>query len=211
MNKTPQSPKKAVAGSSKSKVAKSAKKPANQVPDPLDSGKPLKKKQAFSRMGSFEYLGREADFPPADKVALLAAILYSKSADGVVEEAVRTALRIYECYYHWMDKDRQVFYKIDEEAPMRYGRETFTFAQAIIKITGQVGRLNRAREYFEEFTIDRINSSPDLKTRQAREHYFNNLKAYQTESCISAREVMLLESTFATYFKEHRKKSKKKS
>lgn len=212
MKNTPQSSKTAVAGSSKGKVAKSAKKPTNQVLGPLASDRPSKQKETYSPMGSFEVLGTWCGegFPRADKVALLASILHRESSDGAVEEAVRTALRIYDCYYYWMERDKNPFSKTDEEAVMRYGQETFTFQEAITKITGQIGKPKRAFEYFEDFSNYRINLSPDLNTRKETVRYFDELKAHQTESSISASQVFLLEKSFANYFPTRRKKSKKK-
>lgn len=155
----------------------------------------------------FEMLGEEAKYPSAHRLALVAAIVLK---NGDVNEAVKTALKIYDCCHSWL-RDAEIeaqyeAYSHKSEDDYLYAQDTYPFSEAVKIITGQK-RLDRATQYFFDFGMYSVAMDASCKTPQERLRKVEGRVEFRKTEGFSAEEVILMKHNFRKYFPKRRKKT----
>jgi hypothetical protein len=155
----------------------------------------------------FEMLGRGVKYPNEHRMALVAAIVMR---NGDVDEAVKTALKIYDCCHSWLQEadleaQSEAYSHIGEDDHL-YAQTEYSFNDAVRIITDQK-RLDRAIQYFSDFGMYSVAMDASCKTPQERlKKIEDRLEFRQTEG-FSTEDVIRLKHNFRKYFPKRRKKS----
>lgn len=183
----------------------SKKKPASQTMD-IDDFFDLDTAKAAPASGAdFEMLGLFAKYPSAHRLALVSAIVFK---GGKVNDAVKTALQIYDCCYAWLrdaawERD---FDHFGGEDDYLLAQAEYSFNEAVKEITCQK-RLDRAIQYFSDYGMYSIAQDASFKTPEERLKRFEERMEFRKTEGFSAEEVIRLKHNFRNYFPKRRKKS----
>ena len=155
----------------------------------------------------FEMLGEGAKYPSEHRLALVAAIVLR---NGDVNEAVKTALKIYDCCHSWLrdaeiEAQYEAYCRLGEDDHL-YAHTEYPFNEAVRIITGQK-RLDRAIQYFSDFGMHSIAMDASCKTPQERLKKFEDRLEFRKTEGFSTEEVIRLKHNFRKYFPKRRKKS----
>ncbi len=204
--------KKAPASKSKSKKARPRKKAATKKPSPskgdvddifgLDTATVAPK-----QVVEFFMLGNWAKYPKVDRLALVAAIVHK---GGQVNDAVRTALEIYDCCHTWLQEadmeDQNRYYQGLGEDDYLLAEDEYSFNDAVRVITGQK-RLDRAIQYFSDYGMYSIAQDASFKTPEERFRKYEERMEFRKMEGFSGKEVVRLKHSFRKYFPTRRRKS----
>lgn len=204
--------KKATASKSRSQKTRPKKKAASKKPTPsredadeffdLDAA-PVASKGA----AEFEMLGFGAQYPSADRLALVAAIVHK---EGKEYDSVRTALEIYDCCHVWLRDAKMEEYGRHYQDPTEddyiSSQGEYSFNDAVKVITGQK-RLDRAIQYFSDYGMHSIAQDASLKTPEERFRKYEERMEFRKTEGFSGQEVVRLKNSFRKYFPIRRKKS----